>query len=721
MKNPITTFRERFKKTDIKNLLGDISGILDPLEMEILVVRKRCEVLFTNERAKSRMHTETGYSHNCRTGFASTFPALCNHCPYGVSRAKAVEGIFEIEDAKGQTFRVHCTAINWIDDEPAFIFTMHDITEEITTKKRLYELAYIDQLTGVPNRTKLKEEFAALEPRIESGDLFGIVALFDLDHFKTINDTYGHNTGDIVLRRLAEHLESDNAFSGHLYRLGGDEFVLLYTDPANRFDSLESMIHHYNNVLSMALRSYSLPNIELTCTLSIGVSLFPRDGTTLSECLRKADIALYQAKAAGRNQAVFFISQYDTAQKFKDVYINIQPVLTGAGKTFGYELIDCSDGEDETENSVDLKDFNRTLDAMGLHNLDDKLHYFIAYSKQLLNPAVLVNLPREKFVVQLNLPAKMTEEKRKKDIQLYTVLKKHGYKLAVTGLRSNAIETELLDLADYCLFSSSDGDMAKQKQIIASNYGKRFVATGVDTLAEYNAAKEAGFHLFKGFYFRQPVVGQKSKEINPLKINYLRLMKLSNTEGYMDFREISAIISSDVALSYKLLRILNSAAVGLRNVTSIGTAIAYLGEDNLKKWIAVLALRGAAEDKPIELIRLSLIRAYFGEQLAPHFRIRRSPQKLFMIGMLSLLHIALDIPREDLMIDLPVEDDIRDSLLSKRGIYSDMLSFYENYEYANWELVAQFVEHHQLDASYVNDAYIASVKWYNDLIEEAHS
>ncbi|MCL2498970.1 MAG: diguanylate cyclase [Defluviitaleaceae bacterium] len=717
MKNPITRIKEKFKKTDIRDFLGDISGILDPMELEVLVVRKRCEVLFTNERAKARMYTDSGFSHDCRTGYAATFPALCSHCPYGISRSKAVQGVFEIEDTKGRSYQVRCTAINWIDDNPAFIFTLNDITEEIATKKRLYELAYIDQLTGVPNRTRLKEDFTALEPRIELGELSGIVALFDLDHFKAINDTYGHNTGDIVLRRLAEHLESEKAFAGNLYRLGGDEFVLLYTDPANRFDSDDSIIYHYNNLLSAALRSYSLPNIELTCTLSMGVSLFPRDGTTLSETLRKADIALYQAKAEGRNQIIFFINQYDTAQKFKDVYINIQPVLTSVGKTFGYELMDCSDESDETESSVDLKDFNRTLDAMGLHNLDDKLHYFIAFSKQLLSPAVLHNLPREKFIVQLNLPEKMTEEKRNADFALYSLLKKHGYKLAITNLRSNALEEDLMSLADYCIFSSRDADIAKQKKIIASSYGKRFVATGVDTLAEYNTTRDAGFHLFKGFYFRQPVVGQVSKEINPLKVNYLRLMKLSNTEGYMDFREISAIIASDVALSYKLLRILNSAAVGLRNVTSISSAIAYLGEDNLKKWIAVLALRGAAEDKPIELIRLSLIRAHFGELLAPHFRIRRNPQKLFMIGMLSLLHIALDTTREELMADLPVEEDIRESLLSKEGVYSDILSFFENYEYANWESVAQFVDQHQLDASYVNDAYILSVKWYNDLVE----
>jgi EAL and modified HD-GYP domain-containing signal transduction protein len=183
----------------------------------------------------------------------------------------------------------------------------------------------------------------------------------------------------------------------------------------------------------------------------------------------------------------------------------------------------------------------------------------------------------------------------------------------------------------------------------------------------------------------------------------------------MDFQEISAIISSDVALTYKLLRILNSAAVGLQNISSINNAVAYLGENNLKKWIAVLALRGIGADKPLELVRFSLIRARFGELLAPGLRIKRNPQQIFMLGMLSLLHIALEKSKEQLLMDITVEDEIRESLLTKDGIYSDLLRFYEDYEYANWDLVSQFVENNNMDASFVNDSYIESVKWYNEL------
>jgi len=275
--------------------------------------------------------------------------------------------------------------------------------------------------------------------------------------------------------------------------------------------------------------------------------------------------------------------------------------------------------------------------------------------------------------------------------------------------------SELLSIADYCKFSSSDNNKVRQRAFMAKNQRVKFIATNVDSIDDFMTAKETGFNLFQGYYFNQPVEGRKTKEISPLKFNYFRLMKLSSTDDYMDFREISDVIASDVALSYKLLRILNSAAVGLRNVSSISSAVAYMGEETLKKWIAVLALRGIAEDKPLELVRMSLIRARFGELLAPGFSIKRNPQQVFMVGMLSLLHIALEMPKEQMLEDIPVADDIRESLLSRHGVYSDLLRFYENYEYANWEAVSQFVEENRLDSSVVNDSYIASVKWYNDL------
>jgi len=703
------------RETDFKSVLGDISGILDTHDMEIFVVRgKSCEVIFANTRARERLDRKEGDAFACKAVFSKQFPGICDFCPNS-GKSKIESASFDIADIKNRSFTVRHNTINWADGKPATIFMMRDVTPQKEANERLYLLAYVDQLTGIPNRQRLKEDFAVLEERITNNEISGIIALFDLDHFKAVNDTYGHNTGDVVLRRLTEHFQGSSYFANHLYRLGGDEFVILFSNPVDKFSTYEEMHIHYKDILATALRSYTLPNIDVKCTLSMGVAFFPKHGYNLSDILRKSDIALYQAKAAGRNQVVFFEDHYDTAQKLKDLYINIQPVLLGSGKTFGYELVDRGQGGEEEDGTITLNEFNSTLDALGLNDIENNLHYFIPYSNKLLSPAVLRNLPRDKFIVQLNLPFNVSQREIQKDIRIYNELRKNGYKVTLAGLNSSKPVVELLEIADYCKFTSSDTNRVKQRTLIAKNQRVRFIATHVDTMDDFTSAKETGFHMFQGYYFNQPVEGRKTKELSPLKFNYFRLMKLSNTDDYMDFREISDVIASDVALSYKLLRILNSAAVGLRNVSSISNAVAYMGEESLKKWIAVLALRGIAEDKPLELVRMSLIRARFGELLSSGFRIKRNSQQVFMVGMLSLLHIALEMSKEQLLEDIPVADDIRESLLTRNGIYSDLLRFYENYEYANWEAVSLYVEENQLDPTSVNDAYIESVKWYNDL------
>lgn len=702
-------------KSDYTNILGDISGILDPHDMEILVVRGRnCDIIYTNARARERIYLQNSNSPTCKNVFAKQFPDLCENCPLA-GKPKTPDSVpFTITDAEGRYFTVTRSSITWEDGKPATIFVMRDTTPEKESNEKLYALAYIDQLTGIPNRQKLKEDFAALEDKIASGKIEGALALFDLDNFKTVNDTYGHNTGDVVLRRLTEHLESNNHFKNRVYRIGGDEFVLLFTHPAGTYSSESGMENHYKSIVSTALMAYTLPNIDVKCTLSIGVSFFPKHGTNLSDMLRKSDIALYKSKENGRNQVSFFEDQYDTAQKFKDMYINIQPVLLSSGKTFGYELVDRGDtGGTDDEATVTLKEFNRTLDALGLGDIENNLLYFIPFSKQLLTTAVLRNLPREKFIVQMPMPPK---NEISRDVRIYNELRKNNYKIALTHLNSAEPTAELLGICDYCKFLPSDTNRQRQKALIAKNQRVRFIATDINSISDFKAAKDAGFHMFEGYFFNQPVTERKTKEVSPLKVNYFRLLKLSSTNDYMDFKEISDIIASDVALSYKLLRILNSAAVGLRNVSSISAAVAYMGEESLKKWIAVLALRGIAEDKPLELVRMSLIRARFGELLAPEFQIKRNSQQVFMVGMLSLLHIALEKTKEKLMEDIPVADEIRDSLLSRTGIYSDLLRFYENYEYSNWEAVSQFVDENHLDATLVNDSYVTAVKWYNDLV-----
>ncbi len=705
-----------FNKKKTKQYEDFISSLLDSCDSEVIVLRDQENLLYMNVAAQNRMAEQFKGHTPDLSAYIGLFPMMVEKCCSESTANVSTPCAFDTEDIDGKTFSVICNSISWIDNRPATIYYLRNVDEERKAKENLFKLAYFDHLTGIANRQKFKEDFDAQREAIESGKLAGIVSIFDLDNFKTINDTYGHNTGDVLLRRLTEFLEGDPELKGHLYRLGGDEFVFFFVEDASHFKNEAALKQYFQDLLQVALRSYTLPNIEHTCTLSIGVAQLPQHGTSSSELLRKADIALYKAKAAGRNQLVFFEAEYDTAKKFKDLYINIQPILMSSGRTFGYELIDNGDTGKAKEDLLQLTEFDRTIDALGLEDLQNDIRYFIHDSSQLLSTTVQRNLPKDKFVIQVNVPEKV----KPKDLEKYTKLYSLGYSLLLSNLTSSNATPELIKLASYCKFQLG-GIPAKQQQAIIQEHPKKvFIATKVDTQRGFELAKKQGFKLYQGFFFNQPAVMKKTKEISPLKANYFRLLKLTSTDDYVDFQEISNVISSDVAMSYKLLKLLNSAAMGMRSkISSITMALAYLGEENLKKWIAMLAIRGIAEDKPLELVRLSLIRAQFGELLAPHFLIKRESKHIFLVGLLSLLHIALEKTQEELFEEIPVSEDIKESLLTKTGKYSDLVAFFAHYEYSNWDEVSQFAEEHSLGVQTINEAYVAAVKWYNDLSREA--
>ena len=705
-------------------MLGGRKSKLEQMLLELLrgqelaVVRKNgdsCQLLFATEPIRERMLDRA--DENCATGLSFCFPALCSKCPYGPDKTGKDTQSFEVRDGKDDIFSVHASSPTWLDGKPATSFSFSNITDIKKTESELYRLAYTDALTGLPNRLRLRTDFELMEDAIENGRCAGIMALLDLDFFKEVNDTYGHNAGDIMLKRLAEYITALEDFGGHMYRLGGDEFVLLLSDKPDRHPTQDAFLEHYNKLLSHVMVPYSIPNIDMSCTLSVGVSIFPQHGTIYSDLLRKADIALYKSKEDGRNTYTFFQDKYEVAKKFKDLYVNIEPILAEGGATYAYTLTDNDSQNEKKQDTVNLMELNRTLDMLGLIDMESNARYFIPFSSQLLNPAVLKNLPKDLFVIQL--PASRLPEKN--EMEFYQKLHAAGYHLALLGLRSPIAPPELMAIAEYCCFDPMDNDVATQKKLIDAYPKIFFIAADVNTQPQFHAAKRRGFRLFQGYFFNTPSVIKKTKEIDPLRANYLRLLQLTSTDNFVDFREISAIISTDVALSYKLLRLLNSAAVGLRNVTSISVAVTYLGEENLKKWIALLALRGVADRQPPELVRMSLIRARFGELLTPHLRVRRDAKHIFLVGLLSLLHVALEQTREEMLQEIPIADDIRESLLTKTGRHSDIVDFFEQYEYSNWDYVDRFAEENRLNPKLINELYISAIKWYNDLSKQGKS
>jgi diguanylate cyclase (GGDEF)-like protein len=196
-----------------------------------------------------------------------------------------------------------------------FLFVVRDITERRRTEARIQYLAYYDTLTGLPNRQLFVRE---LRRAIRSGERRKsrmAILFIDLDRFKRINDTLGHAVGDALLQSVARRLETcvrpadfvaraapddDQAFA-RIARLGGDEFVLLLTDIQNR-DQITTVATRVRHALA---EPFTSEGHQFVVTPSIGISLYPEDGTEIEDLLVKADMAMYEAKDQGRNQHAF--------------------------------------------------------------------------------------------------------------------------------------------------------------------------------------------------------------------------------------------------------------------------------------------------------------------------------------------------------------------------------------------------------------------------------
>lgn len=190
-----------------------------------------------------------------------------------------------------------------------YIGVFTDISEQKRNEERIHHLAHHDVLTGLPNRLLLEDRISQGMLKSKRSEKPMALIFIDLDRFKNINDTLGHEVGDNLLVQVAQRGLSLLRDTDTLSRLGGDEFVVVLPE----LDHRQDVAHVARKLLSTLCHPYLLAGHELTVSASAGISLFPDDGLSVSELLRKADAAMYRAKEEGRNTFRFFSSEINTA------------------------------------------------------------------------------------------------------------------------------------------------------------------------------------------------------------------------------------------------------------------------------------------------------------------------------------------------------------------------------------------------------------------------
>jgi diguanylate cyclase (GGDEF)-like protein/PAS domain S-box-containing protein len=242
-------------------------------------------------------HAMIHHSHGDGSNYA------VEECPMYASYSKAIDSHVIDETLwrkDGSSFPVEYSSMSITQEGKVVgaVVSFKDITKRRQTEEKIRQMAYHDSLTGLPNRKLFSDRLGiALTQAPRNQKMIG-VGMLDLDHFKDVNDTLGHDVGDLLLKTTAERLSAALRKGDTVARFGGDEFVLILPDLKGAKDAIRVA----QKIVDSFQKPFLIDAHRLVVTTSIGIAVYPDDGTDEGVLLKNADIAMYQAKQAGRNR-----------------------------------------------------------------------------------------------------------------------------------------------------------------------------------------------------------------------------------------------------------------------------------------------------------------------------------------------------------------------------------------------------------------------------------
>jgi EAL and modified HD-GYP domain-containing signal transduction protein len=397
-------------------------------------------------------------------------------------------------------------------------------------------------------------------------------------------------------------------------------------------------------------------------------------------------------------------------------FIARQPIFDHKGKVYAYELLFRSG----LHNYFDAADHDQAAASVianssllfGLNEMSGGAKVFINCTRKVLVEDFMYVLPKQQAVVEVLEHVTPDEAV----IDSCRRLKKQGYILALDDFVYHDNYEPLLEIADIIKVDFLDSSVEEQERLAKMMIprGIRMLAEKVETHEVYEQAKQMGYQLFQGYFFSKPVIVSR-KDIPTNKLQFLRILKDIHAEE-VDFKKLAETIQSEVSLSYKLLKLINSAAFALRHkVTNILQALSLLGIREIRSWISLLSISSMADDKPAELVVSSLVRAKFCEQLAAPCGLSGRKSDLFLMGLFSLLDVIMSRPIDEILQEITVEEDILAALIGTPGTMQTMLQLIVAVEKGEWDLVATLSTELNIDEKPLCEAYMDAVKWAHEI------
>lgn len=396
-------------------------------------------------------------------------------------------------------------------------------------------------------------------------------------------------------------------------------------------------------------------------------------------------------------------------------FISRQPILDRFEKVYGYELV-FRPGEEEIWPPTNGGQAEEgvapgTPTFAWIDEITAGARAFIKCSRQALIGGQAAGLPRDQVVLEVLASPEPDEEV----VAACRKLKDDGFLIALENFLG-AWQEPLADVADiFKLDVSASTDRAQW--LLLRKYRPRgaiFVADKVEKRTQFQAAVQQGFSYFQGQFFCRPHPNS-SPDVAPTKTAYLLVLR-AVTRPEINMPEVSAIIKHDLALSYKLLRFLNSAHFAFRSqIKSIRHALMLLGQNEIRKWIGLISVAALGEGAPPILVTTALIRGAFCESLAPLVGAQKRQSDYFFLGLLSCIDVLVGRPMRLVLGELPIAPDVSAALVGEQNPMRDVLQTVFSYEQGNWEEFSQLATKLALKEETLGELYLQSLRWSGEL------
>lgn len=403
-----------------------------------------------------------------------------------------------------------------------------------------------------------------------------------------------------------------------------------------------------------------------------------------------------------------------------DVFLARQPIFNIKKQVIAYEILYRQGVKNvyEEDYDGDLATTTVVSDALvnfGIEGLTNGRKAFINFTKNLLMENLPLLIPPESLTIEILETVEVDE----KFIEKIQYLKEKGYTIALDDFVDNEKFNEIMPFVDIIkvdfLVLGYEG-----RKIVADKYkvrGIKLLAEKVETYKDFEEAVALGYAFFQGFFFEKPVVC-KSKGINVATFNYMEILK-ETVNDEPSFDKLSTIVKSDMSLTYKLLRLINSPAFYRSSeITSINHALTMLGLNEIRKWVTLIMLRDISSEKPDEIIKVSLVRALFSEQVSPYFGLEKREMESFLLGLFSLIDTIMEKPLFEVLEQLPLKEDVKSALMGVKNQFHDLLRLLKYYEKGNWDMIIDLTTHYSVDYSMINQLYLDSVIMASKMMNE---